>query len=97
MLLSNLLRPRQVCNEVVQPQNGPYCVQVRCISNKIWTQLTPFFICSASFCGKVLDRIIARMLCFMHQGFFRPNYIFYNDAFFLDFRARKFPLSFFLI
>ena len=27
-----------------------YCVQVRCMSNKIWTQITPFFICSASLC-----------------------------------------------
>ena len=28
----------------------------------------------------------------MHQGFFRPNYIFNNDAYFLDFRAQKFSL-----
>ena len=32
---------------------------------------------------------------FMHQSFFRPNYIFNNDAYFLDFRAQKFPLIFF--
>ena len=31
----------------------------------------------------------------MHQSFFRPNYIFNNDAYFLDFRAQKFPLIFF--
>ena len=31
----------------------------------------------------------------MHQSFFRPNYIFDNDAHFLDFRAQKFPLIFF--
>ena len=31
----------------------------------------------------------------MHQRFFRPNYIFNNDAYFLDFRAQKFPLIFF--
>ena len=37
-------------------------------------------------------KIIARTLCFMHQCFFRPNYIFDNDAYFLDFRAQKFPL-----
>ena len=30
----------------------------------------------------------------MHQSFFRPNYIFNNDAYFLDFRAQKFPLIF---
>ena len=31
----------------------------------------------------------------MHHSFFRPNYIFDNDAHFLDFRAQKFPLIFF--
>ena len=31
----------------------------------------------------------------MLQSFFRPNYIFDNDAYFLDFRAQKFPLIFF--
>ena len=31
----------------------------------------------------------------MRQGFFRPNYIFNNDAYFSDFRAQKFPLIFF--
>ena len=31
----------------------------------------------------------------MHQGNFRPYYIFNNDAYFLDFRARNFPLIFF--
>ena len=31
----------------------------------------------------------------MHQSFFRPNYIFNNDAYFLDFRAQKFSLIFF--
>ena len=25
----------------------PAVFKVRCISNKIWTQITPFFICSA--------------------------------------------------
>ena len=53
-----------------------YCVQVRCISNKIWTQITPFVIYSACLCVKVLEKIIARMLCFVHQDNFRPNYIF---------------------
>ena len=41
---------------------------------------------------KVLEKIIARSLCFMHQGIFRPNFIFNNDAYFSDFRAQKFPL-----
>ena len=31
----------------------------------------------------------------MHQSFFTPNYMFNNDAYFLDFRAQKFPLIFF--
>ena len=31
----------------------------------------------------------------MDQSFFRPNYSFNNDAYFLDFRAQKFPLIFF--
>ena len=30
----------------------------------------------------------------MHQSIFRPVYIFNNDAYFLDFRAQKFPLIF---
>ena len=44
---------------------------------------------------KELEKIIARTRRFMHQSFFRPNYIFNNDAYFLDFRAQKFPLIFF--
>ena len=44
---------------------------------------------------KELEKIIARTLYFMHKSFFRPNYIFDNDAYFLDFRAQKFPLTFF--
>ena len=31
----------------------------------------------------------------MHQRIFRPIYIFNNYAYFLDFRAQKFPLLFF--
>ena len=45
---------------------------------------------------KELENVIARTLCFMHQSFFRLNYIFNNDAlYFLDFRAQKFPWIFF--
>ena len=40
---------------------------------------------------KELEKIIARTLCFMHQMFFRPNYI---KMLFLDFRTQKFPLIF---
>ena len=44
---------------------------------------------------KELEKIIAGTHCFMHQSFFRPNYIFNNNAYFLDFRAQKFSLIFF--
>ena len=44
---------------------------------------------------KELEKIIAMTLCFMHQSVFRPIYIFNNDAYFLDFRAQKFPFIFF--
>ena len=43
---------------------------------------------------KELKKIIARTLCFMLQRIFRPIYIFNNYAYFLDFRAQKFPLIF---
>ena len=43
---------------------------------------------------KELKKIIARTHCFMHQRIFRPIYIFNNYAYFLDFRAQKFPLIF---
>ena len=46
---------------------------------------------------KELEKIIARTHCFMHQSFFRPKYIFNNDAYFLDLFAQKFPLIFFNI
>ena len=41
---------------------------------------------------KELEKIVARTLCCMHQNMFRPNNIFNNEAYFLDFRAQKFPL-----
>ena len=44
---------------------------------------------------KELENIIARTHSFMHQSFCRPNYIFNNDAYFLDFRAQIFLLIFF--
>ena len=46
-------------------------------------------------CESVEKKIIARMHCFMHHGILRPNYIFNNDAYILDFRAQKFPFFFF--
>ena len=44
---------------------------------------------------KELEKIIARTLCCKHQSIFRFIYIFNNYAYFLDFRAQKFPLIFF--
>ena len=43
---------------------------------------------------KVLEKIIARTLCAMHHGILSLYYIFNNTAYFLDFRAQKFPLIF---
>ena len=42
-----------------------------------------------------LEKIIAWTLCFMHQSISRSIYIFYNDAYFLDFRAKKIPFDLF--
>ena len=61
-------------------ESGVFYVQVRCISNELWTQITPVLICSAGLCVKVLEKITARTLCFMHQGIFRPNCIFNNKV-----------------
>ena len=44
---------------------------------------------------KELEKVIARAFCFMHQSFYRPNYISNNNAYFSDFRAQKFPLIYF--
>ena len=71
--------------------------KVYCISNKIWTQITPFFICSARLYVKELEKIISWMLCFLNQSFLRPNYIFNNNAYNLDFCAQKFPLICFYV
>ena len=69
---SNFLWPRQVCKEVIFYDQDRYVMKlfslemgstvfkVRCISNKIGTQITPFFICSAWLCVKVWEKIIAR-------------------------------------
>ena len=36
----------------------------------IWSEITPFFICSALLYVKELDKIIARTHCFMHPSKF---------------------------
>ena len=68
--------------KVVQPWHWNLPCSVRSISDKIWTQITPFIICSAWLYVKEFEKIIARTLCFMHHIFFSPNYIFNNDAYF---------------
>ena len=91
-----LLGVTKICVlKVARPWKWNLPCSVWCITYKIWTQITPFFICSAWLYVKELEKIIARMHCSMHQSFFRPNYIFNNDAYYLDFRAQKFPLIFF--
>ena len=90
-----------------------YCDQDRCVMKlfnlemdstmfksgvfltKFGHKLLLFYLLSLILCESVEK--IARTLCFMHQGIVRPSYIFYNDAYFLDFCAQKFPLTFFLI
>ena len=51
-----------------------YCVQVRCISIKFRHKLLLFYMLSLIICESV-GKIIARTICFMHQGIFRPIYI----------------------
>ena len=49
------------------------------------------YLLSLIICEKI-GKDNARTHCIMLQSFFRLNYIFNNDAYFLDFRAQKFPL-----
>ena len=46
---------------------------------------------------KEFEKIIARMLFFMHQSILRPDYIFNNNAYFLEFHAQKISLIFLFI
>ena len=59
-------------------------------------KLLPFYLFSLIMCESV-GKIIARTLCAMHHGILSLCSFFNNDACFLDFRAQKFPLIFFLI
>ena len=60
---------------------------------QIWTQLL-LYLSAQPDCVKVLEKIIARTLCFIYQIIFRLNYVFNIDAYFLDFHAQKFILIF---
>ena len=83
------------CMQVYLCNTYSVLCSVRCISYKIWIQISPFLICSTWSCAKELDKIIARMPCFMHQNNFRPNYIFNNDAYFFRFLRTKIPFDHF--
>ena len=61
---------------------------------KFGQKLLLFYLFSLITCES-LGKIIARTLCAMHHGILSLYYIFNNDAYFLDFRAQKFPLVFF--
>ena len=64
--------------------------KVRCISNKIWTQITPFFY----LLGLIMCESVGRSASCIRVSS-ASKYIFNNDAYFLDFGAQKFPLVFF--
>ena len=59
------------------------------------TNYSFLYLPSLIICERIGKKIIARTHCFMLQSFFRPNYIFNKDAYFLDFRAQKISLIFF--
>ena len=81
--------------KVVWPWKWNLPCSVRCIANKIWTQINIFFTCSAWLYVKELEKIIAMTFCFMHQSFIRPNYMFNNDAYFFRFSHTKIPFDIF--
>ena len=89
--------PRQACLKLSDLENEIYRVQYGVFPTIFGHKWLLFFICSAWSYVKELENIIARKHCFMHRSLFRPNYIFNNDAYFLDFRAQKFPLIFFIV
>ena len=64
---------------------------------KFGQKLLLFFNLLSLIMCKNLEKVIARMLCALHHGILSFNYIFNNDAYFLDFHAQKFPLFFFEI
>ena len=57
--------------------------KARCVSHKISdTNYSFLYLLSLVLIVKVLEKIIARTLCFMHQGILSSFYIYNNDAFF---------------
>ena len=72
-------------------ETGLYCVQFGVFLTKFYINYSVLYVLSLIMCERV-GNIIARTLRFMHQCFFTPNYIFDNDAYFLDFCAENYPL-----
>ena len=76
-------------------EHGLYWVQSGVLPKKFGHKLSLSLSAQLDNVWKSWKKIIAKTLCFMHQRIFRPIYIFNNYAYFLDFRAQKFPLIFF--
>ena len=78
MKLSNLDNESTVFDKVYFKQN-------------LDTNYSFLYLLSLIICERV-GKNNCKMLCFMHQSIFRHNYIFNKSAYFLNFRAQKFPL-----
>ena len=89
------VRPRQVCKMLSDLENEIYRVQLSVFLTKFGHKYLLSLSAQPDYMWKNCKKIIASTHCFMHQSVFRPNYIFNNDAYFLDFCAQKFPLIFF--
>ena len=72
------------------PESGLYCVFLtRLDINYSFLYRLSLIMCESD------GKIIARALCFVHQGILIPNYIFNNDAYVLDFLRPKIPFDLF--
>ena len=80
-------------NELVPPRTWTTGFSLVYYLKNLDTNYSFLYLLSLIMCERV-EKIIARTLCFTHQRIFRPIYIFNNYAYFLDFRAKKFPLIF---
>ena len=84
-----------MCKKLSDLENEIYRVHLGVFLTKFGHKLLLSLSAQPHSKWKNWKKIIARTHCFMYQSFFRPNYIFNNDAYFLDFRAQIFPLIFF--
>ena len=88
-------QPRQLCKRKLFTFKLDYTVfSLVYFLQNFNTNYSFLYLLSLIMCEKAV-KIVARTLCFMHYNIFRANYIFNNDANFLDFRDQKFPLIFF--